>query len=242
MKSLTLLLFLLCSVSLYGQDSTLVTTTFPSREAFLANQSSEHPVVLIQRKKSDIKMNGGHDFKIAAAEGDSLSKKDLAKNLWAIRYQDTLYLNGEILTAARGFVKAETSGRYLLLSSCIPGAKIRKQLEMKGPGNGMSELSVMFGMMGGAIGGAIGGAFVGAMGGTQSNKARIPLIYNPGTDELACFTKSFAEACADRFPELKESYELTYCDSWEPALIREFINDLNRLEAQLPSEPRVSEE
>lgn len=180
---------LLMIIVLLSNSSNAQSTTYPAGgyrnlEEFKKKQPSIPFVFSIEkRSKSEIKMNGGNDYKVLS---DSISKKIIKKKLFAVSNGETLFINCGPKQAQYWYADALTEGKYIAFMGGI------------GPvahNNPYLAAGVAFG--------GIGGAFEGA------HKALLRYLYvieiNDG--KLRLLNKEYFETLIEGYPDLKSQFQ-----------------------------------
>lgn len=98
-----------------------------------------------RRTKTDIKMNGGNDYRLTS-EDKSVKNKVLKREILAYSTGDSLYINGLPYKLQTWYAKVLSEGKYYVFTAGIPMDKTLQTKEMQQ------------GMAFGAIGGGIAGA------------------------------------------------------------------------------------
>lgn len=98
-----------------------------------------------RRTKTDIKMNGGNDYRLTSAD-KSVKNKVLKREILAYSTGDSLYINGLPYKLQTWYAKVLSEGKYYVFTAGIPMDKTLQTKEMQQ------------GMAFGAIGGGIAGA------------------------------------------------------------------------------------
>jgi hypothetical protein len=163
-------------------------------QEFIENKPSiKDTLTIIRRTTSDIFMWGGNDFKVES-NVQTLTSSVLKNSIWGIYQNDTLYLNGKILTGLPWFAKCEIFGKYCFLRPSYPIApKDKKELGL----NHLDDLDL--GYMFGPIGGALEGG--------QMATERIPIIYELETGKKMLLTEHNLKIILENYPTLKTEFE-----------------------------------
>ena len=106
-------------------------------EVRLKSPSRQYDLTIRERKSDDINFNGGNDFKIESVN-DSVNKKVIKKEIWAVSDGENLFINGIHYDCQIWYAKAEHIGRIILFKGAVS-----------------SQEAMNAGVLGGAIGGAI---------------------------------------------------------------------------------------
>lgn len=238
MKLFLTLAFLAISATAYTQRDTFPTQRFYfSREQILDKAPEDTVTVwkLIERKVSEIKLGGGNDYKLEEGEDETVPRSTRLKALWATEYNDTLYLNGWHITKTKWYMKAETSGRYILLMTALPGnMQLCKQVGLEKELKAERKQAVMYGIAGG-LGGGLGAGMAIAAGSSEVGDAlsRYPVVYDLFYGVLCQAIPVFIAEQLSYYPTLSEKYETHLPDNGKmpkKEMLVTFINDLNTLE------------
>jgi hypothetical protein len=112
------------------------------------NPSIPYTFNIEKRKISEIKLNGGADYRITSSD-KTIFKKFIKKNIFAISTGDTLYINCYLQFAQKRYAKVISEGKYLIYYAPINNGKAARISSQRGSS--------------GAIGGAIEGAEIAVM-------------------------------------------------------------------------------
>jgi|GEM_PF-2930527 len=94
--------------------------------------SLDNEFIINLRTASDIRWNGGNDFKVEYPPSDIIRESTKYK-IWAICRADTLYINGWRLGLGMWYTHALTKGRYICMEGGIPGLpQLQKELRKNG--------------------------------------------------------------------------------------------------------------
>ena len=226
MKTLCLLLCLACFGMLYGQDTVLTQGIYLSAQEIIDRAPSDTVTVLklIQRKKSDLKMGGGNDYKLEGWTSEETKSDYLREQILAVEYDDTLYVNGYYVTGTRGFAKVESQGdTYMLFYSALPLK--RKQAQEIGLEEAYrqqqkkSATAGMFGLLGTVI--ATATDDLGALD-------RYPIVYDIAQGKAYYPQGDNVNRLTEGFPDLQEKYAQWQVDSVSRDEVVGFVEALNR--------------
>lgn len=121
----------IAGISCFAQDVLKVGAFYNIEEYKNKSPSLDNVFIIKKRTVSDIKWNGGNDYKVES-NGYSFNKKTIKKKIWAINRGDSLFINGMKLGLGLWYVKALTQGRYICLEGWIPISKeLLKELRQK---------------------------------------------------------------------------------------------------------------
>lgn len=183
MKHITLILLLLISRIGNAQSTHVYATLQDYRDGKYFTLDS---AVKTTRTQRDIGWNGGNTFKISCPN-DSLNQ-ELKKSLWAVMFNDTLYLNGMTLMRRQWYARAlYTTNRFIYFRAC----------------EGSGELSAS--KLDAATAGALLGPF-GAMGAMSAAKKRYNYILYLDSGEVAFLDKKQMKKLLESYPALLESF------------------------------------
>ena len=179
-----LMIIVLLSNCTFAQSTTYPRGGYRNLEEFKNKQPSIPFIFTIEKRtKGDIMMNGGNDYKILS---DSISKKTIKKELFAVSNGDTLFINCGPKQAQYWYANVITEGKYIAFMGGI------------GP-VAHNNPNLAAGEAFGAIGGAIAGA----------NKALLRYLYvieiNDG--KLRLLNKKYIETLLEDYPNLKSLFQ-----------------------------------
>ena len=162
--------------------------SYLSFEELKAKTPSENFDLTIERRtKSDIKMNGGNDYKLISAD-KSIKRKVLKREIVAYSTGDSLFINGLPYKLQTWYSKIISDGKYFVFTAGIPMDKTMHTKEMK------------LGMAFGAIGGGIAGASL-AM-------KRFLYILEKETNKIIMIDTEVMTELLTEYPELLDKYNL----------------------------------
>jgi len=126
------LVLFISAINCFAQD-TLYAGGYLSFEEFkIHSPSLENSFIITQRTASDIRWNGGNDFKVEYPPSD-LIRKSAKYKIWAIYNADTLFMNGWRLGVGMWYTVALTRGRYICMEGGIPGSlHLQQELRKNG--------------------------------------------------------------------------------------------------------------
>lgn len=225
MKSLLLMLSLALAGTLYGQDTLLTQRIYFSAQEIIDHPPSDTTSVLklIPRKKSEIKMGGGNDYKLEGWTEEENDNDYLRNQIWAVECNDTLYLNGYHVTQTKWYAKAETRGKFILIYSALPTKKkVAQELglgEKYKQRQGAAMAAGMFGLLGAAIATAANG---------QGTLDRYPILYDIAQNKAYYPQAENMLILTDGLPQLQEKYAQWQIDSVDKSDVIGFVEELNR--------------
>lgn len=162
--------------------------SYLSFEELKAKTPSENFDLTIERRtKSDIKMNGGNDYKLISAD-KSIKRKVLKREIVAYSTGDSLFINGLPYKLQTWYSKIISDGKYFVFTAGIPMDKTMQTKEMQA------------GMAFGAIGGGIAGASL-AM-------KRFLYILEKETNKIIMIDTEVMTELLTEYPELLDKYNL----------------------------------
>jgi hypothetical protein len=186
-KIILILAVLLISFSVTSQEF-YPKGSYLSFEELKAKTPSENFDLTIERRtKSDIKMNGGNDYKLISAD-KSIKRKVLKREIVAYSTGDSLFINGLPYKLQTWYSKIISDGKYFVFTAGIPMDKTMHTKEMK------------LGMAFGAIGGGIAGASL-AM-------KRFLYILEKETNKIIMIDTEVMTELLTEYPELLDKYNL----------------------------------
>lgn len=186
-KIILILAVLLISFSVTSQEF-YPKGSYLSFEELKAKTPSENFDLTIERRtKSDIKMNGGNDYKLISAD-KSIKRKVLKREIVAYSTGDSLFINGLPYKLQTWYSKIISDGKYFVFTAGIPMDKTMHTKEMK------------LGMAFGAIGGGIAGASL-AM-------KRFLYILEKETNKVIMIDTEVMTELLTEYPELLDKYNL----------------------------------
>jgi len=186
-KIILILAVLLISFSVTSQEF-YPKGSYMSFEELKAKAPSENFDLTIERRtKSDIKMNGGNDYKLISAD-KSIKRKVLKREIVAYSTGDSLFINGLPYKLQTWYSKIISDGKYFVFTAGIPMDKTMHTKEMK------------LGMAFGAIGGGIAGASL-AM-------KRFLYILDKETNKVIMIDTEVMTELLTEYPELLDKYNL----------------------------------
>lgn len=107
--------------------------------------SKNYKLKVKKRTTSDIKMNGGNDYKLISAD-KSIKRKVLKKKIFAFSTGDSLFINCLPMKLQKWYSRIISDGKYFVFIAGIPMDKTMQSKEM--------QLGMAFGAIGGAFAGA----------------------------------------------------------------------------------------
>jgi len=162
--------------------------SYMSFEEIKAKTPSENfDLTIEKRSKSDIKMNGGNDYKLISAD-KSIKRNVLKKEIFAYSTGDTLFINSLHYKLQTWYSKIISDGKYFVFTAGIPMDKTMQTKEMQA------------GMAFGAIGGGIAGASL-AM-------KRFLYILDKETNKVKMIDTQMMTELLNEYPELLDKYNL----------------------------------
>lgn len=186
-KIILILAVLLISFSVTSQEF-YPKGSYLSFEELKAKTPSENFDLTIERRtKSDIKMNGGNDYKLITAD-KSIKRKVLKREIVAYSTGDSLFINGLPYKLQTWYSKIISDGKYFVFTAGIPMDKTMQTKEMQA------------GMAFGAIGGGIAGASL-AM-------KRFLYILEKETNKVIMIDTEVMTELLTEYPELLDKYNL----------------------------------
>lgn len=207
MKEITLILaVLLISFSATSQEF-YPKGSYMSFEELKAKTPSENFDLTIERRtKSDIKMNGGNDYKLISAD-KSIKRKVLKSEILAYSNGDSIFINALPYKLQTWYTKIISDGKYFVFTAGIPMEKTMQTKEM--------QLGIAFG----AIGGGIAGASL-AM-------KRFLYILDKETNKVIMINTEVMTKLLTEYPELLDQYNSESEKDEIPTQI-EYLKILNR--------------
>lgn len=186
MKKITLILaVLLLSFSATSQEF-YPKGSYMSLEELKAKTPNESLDLTVERRtKSDIKMNGGNDYRLISAD-KAIKGKILKKEILAYSTGDSLFINGLPYKLQTWYSKMISDGKYFVFTAGIPMDKTMQTKEMQ------------LGMSFGAIGGSIAGASL-AM-------KRFLYILDKETNKVKMIDTEVMSELLREYPELLDQY------------------------------------
>jgi hypothetical protein len=145
MKKLFVLAFTLivCYENSFSQETTYPKGGYMNLKELLNKQPSIPFVFQIEKRtKGDIRMTGGNDYKVHS-EVDSISKKKIKNEIYAISTGDTLFLNCYPLGYQTWYTQALSTGKYIAFKAGYSTAEGR-EANMGGPFAGASAATERF--------------------------------------------------------------------------------------------------
>jgi hypothetical protein len=191
------LLFLITSLKLNAQIPGYPKGVYANISELRDKQPSiQHAVIIEKRTISDIRMNGGNDYKIISKDG-SIKNSVFKKEVFAYSTGDSLFLNGFSLKIQPWFtLMLKMHNNDLIFSAAISNSD-----------------AGAYAFMGGAIGGAM----------AATKRHLYTLDLSSGKLQRMCITK-MNSLLSDR-PLLKEKYNLEV-DKAEDETFLKYINQL----------------
>lgn len=160
--------------------------SYMSFEELIAKTPSENFDLTIERRsKSDIKMNGGNDYKLISAD-KSIGKKVTKKEILAYSTGDSIFINALPYKLQAWYSKIINDGKFFVFTAGIPMDKTMQTKEMQ------------MGMAFGAIGGGIGG--------TSLAIKRFLYILNKDTNKVLMVDADVMSQLLIGYPELLNQY------------------------------------
>ncbi|TVZ26908.1 hypothetical protein JM83_1907 [Gillisia sp. Hel_I_86] len=170
------------SQEIYPQGS------YMSLEELKAKTPSKNFDLTIERRtKSDIKMNGGNNYKLISAD-KSIKRKVLKKEIVAHSTGDSIFINGWPYKLQTWYSKIISDGKYFVFTAGIPMNKTMQTKEMQS------------GMAFGAIGGGSAGASL-AM-------KRFLYLLDKETNKIRMIDREVMTELLTEYPELLDEYNL----------------------------------
>lgn len=188
---LTTLLLGLVSILAFGQTTKYPKGVYMSYEEIISKSPSVSFVLEIERRtKSDIKMNGGNDYKLFKSD-KSIKKKTIKKEYYAYSDGDSLYVNCIHYKIQPWYAPVLSDGKFLVIRGGISiDTKTQKeQLENQ------AQLGYMFG--------AIGGAFQGA----KLAMLRFIYVIDKESNQINTVSSDYLKKLLSETPELLVQYE-----------------------------------
>jgi len=185
--SIVFLIFFITSSSCFSQD-TLRVGGYSSVGEFKNNSPSIGNVFIIKKRtSSDIRWNGGNDYKVEYSDSN-INRKNIKYKFWAINQGDILFINGWKLGLGIWYVKALTRGRFICLEGWIPVSKyLLKELRQAG----------LYNPVGGIL--TIGRPF-------QYNSLRFLYVYDVELDKLRLLDEKNSLNILESHSVLRESF------------------------------------
>jgi len=131
---------------------------------------------IFERKKSDIKLNGGNDFKLLSA-GKAVKKRVLKKEILAYSNGRSLFINCFTLGCQHWYAEVESEGKYLVFLGSVTNSEA-------------ASAAIM--------GGAIGGAIIAAK--------RYVYLFNPKNSNLIKMTEETVPNLLNEHEDLAKRY------------------------------------
>jgi len=191
MKKLILFIIIVVFTSSYAMSQGLYPKgCYMSFEEIIAKTPSKHYNLKMERRtNSDIKINGGNDYKLIS-QHHSIKKKILKKEIIAYSTGDTLFINCFPYKLQTWYSKIIGDGKYFVFIAGVPMDKVMQSKEMKR------------GMALGAIGGAIGGAFAGA----SIAMKRYLYVLDKKTNKVTMIDQKVIAHMLTGYPDLLEKF------------------------------------
>lgn len=197
MKKVTICIFLIVFGKLFAQTS-YPQGCYMSLDELISKSPSEHYDLSIEeRSSSDIQFNGGNDFKLIS-EDNSISKRVLKREIWAISDGNTFYINGLLHDSQKWYSKVEDEGKYLIFKGAVPSSEA---------------------MAAGLLGGAIGGAMI--------SEKRYIYVMDSKTGETSLVKKKNIHEVLSDYPDILSEYD-TEEDKESPDILLKYVKVLNR--------------
>lgn len=186
-----------------------------SREQLRAHTPALQADLQIEmRTNSDIKFNGGNDYRLLSPDG-SLKKKFLKKKVYAYVKNDMLLVNGLPLRVQPWFVLAlNRSGDFVAFQGGISDDEAT-----------LKAMSFM--LVGGAVGGAIGGGIAWA----SIAMERFPYMLNLRTGSVQPLSPDYLKVCFDEADLI--DLLLEYQEEEEPEQMDTMVRYVQRLNEAL---------
>ena len=156
------------------------------KEIITKNPSKQYDLEIKKRTNSDIKMNGGNDYKLIS-HNHSTKKKTLKKEILAYSTGDTLFINCLPYKLQTWYSKIISDGKYFVFIAGIPMDRVMQRKEMK---NGMAF-------------GAIGGAFAGA----SLAMKRYLYVLDEETNKVTIIDQEVMNHLLEEYPDLREKFD-----------------------------------
>lgn len=86
------------------------------------NPDSDPNLLPVLRSSGDIAFNGGNDYRMESP-GDSIGKKFLKKEIYAVVHNDSLFLNGAHLKLQKWYALALTHGNFVVFRACMTNSE-----------------------------------------------------------------------------------------------------------------------
>lgn len=223
-------LFFLClmmAVTSYAQQDTVSVNKFYfSREQVISDSpvGASSTVSLIKRDVTEILLDDGNTYMPLHGKGSKIKSGDLKKKIWAVGRDTVLYLNGVHITKTKGYMKAETRGKYILMMTSLPADwDICQQLGILDDRNNIDMvIRRAQNERSGISGNITGGSPLVVKGHKQ-----YPIVYDILTGNTHGFTETYVETAFKVFPSLREKYEGISLPSMSYEDKIAFVNDMN---------------
>lgn len=145
--TILLLTLLFTGLQCHGQDTVKTSLFFSANEFNNNNATFNSSITIRHRSVSDIRWNGGNDYKVVTNKS-VLKKRKIKFALFAITKGDSLFFNGWKLGLGLWYSYALTLGRYICLEAGVPGSfRLAKDLRKAGlyrPTGGLLTLGYPF--------------------------------------------------------------------------------------------------
>ena len=147
--------------------------------------SKNYELTIEKRTNSDIKMNGGNDYKLISPD-KSIKRKVLKKEILAYSDGDSLFINCLPYKLQTWYAKIISDGQYFVFIAGIPMDKTMQSKEMQA---GMAF-------------GAVGGAFAGA----SLAMKRYLYVLEKESNEVKMIDSEIMIELLSEYPDLLEKY------------------------------------
>ena len=166
-------------------------------ELKLNSPSIEYKFIIEKRTNSEIIFSGGNNYKIST-EDNSISVKDINKNIWGVFDGNSFYINTLNCTGTMWFAKGEVIGKFIYFNNTpLISEKFKKEI-----GYGHDSYVPLFATFGGAIGGGIAGSIEAS----QNLSKQISVLLDIQTGKVIYLSKGLLYQMITQYPDLKKEY------------------------------------
>lgn len=223
--------FIVCfmtAVTVHAQQDTIFVNKFYySPEQIIADSPADTvPVIpVVERDVFEILVDDGNTYIPLSPKKCPIKQGALKKEIWAVGHDSTLYLNGHFITKTKGYMKAETRGKYILLMTSLPmDWSICQQLGIL---EDREEVDMMLrraqNERSGISGNVTGGSPLVVKGHQQ-----YPIVFDILTGTVRSFTDAYIQNALTAYPAVKDKYQDVSTSGMSHADKISFVNEMNR--------------
>ncbi len=175
-------------------------------------------VYITKRTQADIRTYGGEDYLIDVVGQNTAYPRDL----WGVLAGDSLYINTEPVSGSRGYARAESAGKYILMFIAIPTNKAyRLRLEVSDQVNAMLKAQLDRVMKGEAGTG-------GVMGSGELAEMRLAVFCDRDSGMFRCLSQKHVDALLAANPATAKKYAKPKFASMDRGAVVALFDSLNR--------------